>query len=80
MELFCTKIKKKWQLYDIWYIQLCFTAIINTPLVVYVPTYHGDNYASNMLKIRNMVTVWNSYECNYITHHCIFNYSIIQVF
>lgn len=45
-----------------------------------VPTYHGDNYASNMLKIRNMATVWNSSECNYITHHCICNYSIIQDF
>lgn len=45
-----------------------------------MPTYHGDTYVSHMLKIRNMVTVWKSSECSYITHHCICNYSTIQVF
>jgi len=73
------KLKKR-QLYDIWYIQPCFMAITNAFLVADVPTYHGDNYVSNMLKIRNMVTVWNSSECSYIMHHCICNHSIIQVF
>jgi hypothetical protein len=46
-------------------------AMINASVVADVPTYHGDNYVSNMLKIRNMVTVRNSSECSYITHHCI---------
>jgi hypothetical protein len=49
-------------------------------LVADMPTYHGDNYVYNLLKIRNMVTVWNSSESSYIMPHCICNYSITQVF
>jgi hypothetical protein len=49
-------------------------AIINASLEADMPTYHGDNYVSNMLKIRNMVTVWNPSKCSYIMHYCIHNY------